>query len=95
MVVQMDGTLGSAVAGRFRCFTPPAVNTPEAFFSAARPGGMDLAAKWQEYRTTDSQSVQCWEAFLPHVAEDAPYVPTLVEGAEAVQLADLRLLQCC
>ena len=24
-----------------------------------------------------------------HVGEDAPYVPTLVEGAKAVQLADL------
>ena len=43
MVVQIDGTLGSAVAGRFRCFTQAAVNTPEAFFGAARPGGMDFA----------------------------------------------------
>jgi predicted dehydrogenase len=32
---------------------------------------------------------QCWELFLRHVAEDAPYLPTLVEGAKAVQLADL------
>ena len=32
---------------------------------------------------------QCWESFLRHVVEDAPYVPTLVEGAKAVQLADL------
>jgi hypothetical protein len=29
------------------------------------------------------------ELFLRHVAEDAPYLPTLVEGAKAVQLADL------
>ena len=39
MVVQMDGTLGSAVAGRFRCFTQAAVNTPEAFFGGGRPSG--------------------------------------------------------
>ena len=32
---------------------------------------------------------QCWEAYLRHVAENAPYLPTLVEGAKAVQLADL------
>ena len=32
---------------------------------------------------------QCWETFLRDAAEDAPYVPTLVEGAKAVQLADL------
>jgi predicted dehydrogenase len=92
MVVQIDGTLGSAVAGRFRCFTQAAVNTPEVFFGAARPGGMDIAAQWQEVpdtRRTANPFRQCWEAFLCHVAEDAPYVPTLVEGAKAVQLADL------
>jgi predicted dehydrogenase len=92
MVVQIDGTLGSAVAGRFRCFTQAAVNTPEAFFGAAPPGGMDLAAQWQEVPDTlptANPFRQCWEAFLRHVAEDAPYVPTLVEGAKAVQLADL------
>lgn len=92
MVVQIDGTLGSAAAGRARCFTQAAVNTPEAFFGAARPGGMDFPAQWQE--VPDAQPAgnpfrQCWEAFLRHVAEDAPYVPTLVEGAKAVQLADL------
>ena len=32
---------------------------------------------------------QCWELFLRHVGEDAPYLPTLVEGAKAVQLAEL------
>jgi predicted dehydrogenase len=92
MVVQIDGTLGSAVAGRFRCFTQAAVNTPEAFFGAAQPGGMDLATQWQEVPDTlptANPFRQCWEAFLRHVAEDAPYVPTLVEGAKAVQLADL------
>jgi len=92
MVVQIDGTLGSAVAGRFRCFTQAAVNTPEAFFGAAQPGGMDLAEQWQEVPDTlptANPFRQCWEAFLRHVAEDAPYVPTLVEGAKAVQLADL------
>jgi predicted dehydrogenase len=90
MLVQIDGTLGSAVAGRTRCFTQAAVNTPEAFFGAAR--GMDFAAQWQEVPDTLPSANpfrQCWEAFLRHVAEDAPYVPTLVEGAKAVQLADL------
>lgn len=92
MLVQIDGTLGSAVAGRNRCYTQAAVNTPETFFGANRPGGMDFFAQWQE--VPDTLPVrppfrQCWEAFLRHVAEDAPYVPTLVEGAKAVQLADL------
>ena len=92
MVVQIDGTQGSAVAGRARCFTQAAVNTPEAFFGPNRPGGMDFLAQWQEVPDTlqgGNPFRQCWEAFLRHVAEDAPYVPTLVEGAKAVQLADL------
>jgi predicted dehydrogenase len=92
MVVQIDGTEGSAAAGRFRCFTQSAAATPEAFTAAARPGGVDLMAYWQEVPETPSPLNpfrQCWEAFLRHVAEDAPYLPTLVEGAKAVQLADL------
>ena len=92
MVVQIDGTLGSAVAGRFRCFTQSAASTPEAFTAAARPGGVDLMAHWQEVPDTPgikNPFRQCWELFLRHVVEDAPYLPTLVEGAKAVQLADL------
>ena len=92
MVVQIDGTQGSAVAGRFRCLTQSAAETPEAFILAARPGGVDLMAPWQEVPDAPGNKNpfrQCWEAFLRHVAEDAPYLPTLVEGAKAVQLADL------
>jgi predicted dehydrogenase len=86
MLVQIDGTHGSAVAGRAKCFSQSAVNTPDTF---ARPGNTDLST-WSEVpdtRPTTPPFRQCWEAFLRHVAEDAPYTPTLVEGAKAVQLA--------
>jgi predicted dehydrogenase len=91
MVVQIDGTAGSAVAGRMRCFTQGAVSTPEAFFGGGRPASIDFFAQWQE--VPDSLPVknpfrQCWETFLRYVGEDAPYVSTLLEGAKAVQLAD-------
>lgn len=91
MVVQIDGTLGSAVAGRFKCYTQSAAETPEAFIKAARPGGVDLMAHWKEVPEVPEKTPfrQCWELFLRHVAEDATYLPTLVEGAKAVQLADL------
>jgi predicted dehydrogenase len=92
MVVQIDGTAGSAVAGRMRCFTQSAVSTPEAFFGGGRPASLDFFAQWQEVPDTlpvKNPFRQCWEAFLRHVGEDAPYVPTLLEGAKAVQLADL------
>ncbi len=92
MVVQIDGTHGSAVAGRFRCFTQAAVNTPDAFLGGGQRSNMDFLAQWQEVPDTlpgGNPFRQCWETFLRHVAEDAPYVPNLVEGAKAVQLADL------
>ncbi len=92
MMVHIDGTDGSASAGRFQCFTQAAVNTPEAFIKAARPGGVDLQAQWEEVPDTIDMKPpfrQLWENFLRHVGEDAPLVPTLVEGAKAVQLADL------
>ncbi len=91
MVVQIDGTEGSAVAGRFRCYTQSAAETPEAFIKAARPGGVDLMADWKEVPESADKPPfrQCWELFLRHVAEDAPYLHSLVEGAKAVQLADL------
>ena len=92
MMVHIDGTHGSASAGRFQCFTQAGVNTPEAFIRAARPGGIDLQAHWEEVPDTVERAPpfrQCWEIFLRHVGEDAPYLPTLVEGAKAVQLADL------
>src|SRR6476659_2075041 len=92
MMVHIDGTHGSASAGRFQCLTQAAVNTPEAFIKAARPGGVDLQAHWEEVPDTVERAPpfrQCWEIFLRHVGEDAPYLPTLVEGAKAVQLADL------
>ena len=67
------------------------MGTPEAFFGPNRPGGMNFAEHWQEVPDTIPVLPpfrQCWEAFLRHYAEDAPYLPTLVEGAKAVQLAD-------
>jgi predicted dehydrogenase len=91
MVVQIDGTEGSAVAGRFRCYTQSLAETPEAFIKAARPGGVDLMADWKEVPDSAVKPPfrQCWVDYLHYVAEDAPYLPTLVEGAKAVQLADL------
>jgi predicted dehydrogenase len=90
MCVQIDGTLGSAVCGRNRCFSQSAANTPEAFFGAA-DGKMDFYAQWAEVPDTlpaTNPYRRCWELFLRHLGEDAPYVPTLLEGAKAVQLAE-------
>ena len=47
MVVQIDGTDGSAVAGRYRCFTQTAGETPDAFFGGGQRATMDFAAQWR------------------------------------------------
>jgi len=91
MSVEIDGTLGSAVAGRNRCFVQSDAATPDAFFGMAL-GKVDPKAQWTEVPDTRgyiNPYRQCWESFLRHVAEDAPFVSTLLEGAKAVQLAEL------
>ncbi len=91
MMVQIDGTLGSAVAGRNRCRTQAAANTPDAFFASAQPAAPPFESQWSEVPDNAPHLPpfrRCWEEFLRHVGEDAPYVPTLLEGAKAVQLAE-------
>jgi hypothetical protein len=72
------------VAGRFRCFTQSAADAGSLILP---PGSGDLMAHWQEVPET-AKPLPVWETFLRHVGEDAPYLPTLVEGAKAC-FADL------
>jgi predicted dehydrogenase len=91
IVVQIDGTGGSAAAGRHRCFAQAAAETPDAF-TAAAAGGVDFAAQWAEVPDNGPYANpyrRCWEEFLRHVWEDAAYASTLLAGAKAVQLAEL------
>ena len=53
---------------------------------------MDFFGQWHDVPSNApflSPFRRCWEDYLRHVAEDAPFVPTLLEGAKAVQLAEL------
>ncbi len=90
--IQIDGTHGSAVAGLHDCRTQSLFNTPKPPWNADARQPMNFYHQWQDvpdniaYRPSFRA---CWEDFLRHVAEDAPFVPTLLEGAKAVQLAEL------
>src|SRR5437667_4876754 len=46
--IQVDGTLGSAVAGLHRCFVQPSVATPKPAFSPEQPQSMVFDEQWQE-----------------------------------------------
>ena len=89
--IQVDGTLGSAVAGLHRCFIQPAVATPRPLFRPEQPQPIVFDEQWQELpdlEPFENGYRAGWELFLRHVAEDAPFPAPLLEGAKSVQLAE-------
>jgi predicted dehydrogenase len=92
--IQVDGTLGSAVAGLRGCKTQHRVNTPRPTWNPDVPNPFDFFADWQEVPDNaefDNAFKVQWEMFLRHVAVDAPFIHDFVEGAKGVQLAELGL----
>ena len=90
----VDGTLGSAVAGLHRCRSQARVNTPKPVWNPDIPQTIDFFGGWQEVPDTavhDNGFKVQWEMFIRHVAEDAPWPHTLLEGAKGVQLAEAGL----
>ena len=90
--IQIDGTHGSAVAGLHACRAQALVATPRPPWNADAPQPMDFYTQWQAVPDNIPYPPSfrvCWDEFLRHVAEDAPLAPTLLEGAKAVQLAEL------
>lgn len=91
---QVDGTQGSAVAGLHRCRTQSRVNTPKPVWNPDIPQSIDFFSNWSEVpdnQVYDNGFKLQWEAFIRHLAEDAPWNYTLLEGAKGVQLAELGL----
>jgi len=91
---QVDGTLGSAVAGLQRCFLQPRAGTPKPVWNPDIPQAIDFFETWQEVPTNatyDNAFKAQWELYIRHVCEDAPFRWNLLEGAKGVQLADCAL----
>lgn len=89
---QVDGTHGSAVAGLHSCYSQHRVNTPKPVWNPDQPQTMNFFDDWEEVPDNtvfDNGFKVQWEEFLRHVAEDAPWSYTLLEGAKGVQLAEL------
>ncbi len=90
----VDGTHGSAVAGLQDCRAQSRVATPRPVWNPDVKQGMDFFGQWQEVPDTevyDNGFKIQWEAFIRHVAEDAPYRWTLPEGVKGVQLVEAAL----
>jgi predicted dehydrogenase len=92
--LHVDGTEGSAIAGLRDCKTQHRVNTPRPVWNPDMPNPFKFREHWQEVPDNgvfeNAFKVQ-WEMFLRHVALDAPFPHTFVDGARGVQLAELGL----
>jgi predicted dehydrogenase len=91
----VDGVLGSAVAGLQKCWTQSRVNTPKPVWNPDLPQPIDFRAGWQEVPDNipyaNGFRVQ-WEMFLRHVAgETSEFRWNLEAGARGVQLAEAGL----
>jgi len=92
--IQVDGTLGSAVATLRGCKIQRRADTPRAVWNPDVPDPVDYYASWQEVPDDgplDNAFKVQWERFLLHVATDAPFPHDFCEGAKGVQLAELAL----
>ena len=94
LTIQVDGTLGSAVAGLRECWIQPGGATPRPVWNPDIPQAIDFFSGWQkvpEQRAYDNAFKVQWELFLRHVALDEPFRWSLLEGAKGVQLAEKGL----
>ena len=94
LTLQVDGTLGSAVAGLRDCWIQPYGATPRPVWNPDIPNPIDFFASWQkvpEQRQYDNAFKAQWELFLRHVAREEPFPWSLREGAKGVQLAEKGL----
>ncbi len=92
--IQVDGTLGSAVATLRDCKIQSRADTPRAVWNPDVPNAVDYSAGWRDVRDDgpfDNAFKVQWERFLLHVATGAPFLHDFYEGAKGVQLAELAL----
>lgn len=92
--IQVDGTEGSAVAGLRDCRIQHRAATPRAIWNPDIPSPWKYREHWQEVPDNgvfeNAFKVQ-WEAFLRHVAEDAPFPHSFLDGARGVQIVELGM----
>ena len=92
--LQVDGTLGSAVAGLRHCAIQHRVSTPMPVWNPDLPDPLDYPSQWTDVpdnMTFDNGFKAEWELFLAAAAENRPFAWDLTEGAKGVQLADLAM----
>jgi len=94
LVLQVDGTKGTAVAGLRECWIQDEAMTPKPVWNPDIDSPIDYYENWAKIPTRDPYDnafkVQ-WEKFLRHYAQNNPFPWNLKEGAKGVQLAELGM----
>jgi predicted dehydrogenase len=91
LTVRAEGTMGTAVATLHECRLQTLANTPKPVFPVQAPQAMDFHAQWADVPDLvpfKNSYRQAWEAYLRHVAEDAPNGASLTQAARALQLIE-------
>ena len=101
LVLQVDGTAGSAVATLRDCFIQPYDATPRCIWNPDVANQVDFWKGWSPVADRaaagpgepayDNAFKAEWELFLRHVVTGEAFRWTLLEGAKGVQLAELGL----
>jgi predicted dehydrogenase len=91
---QVDGTLGSAVAGLFGCRIQPRVVTPMPVWNPDLPTTEDYRSQWEQIPDNaeflNGFRAQ-WEKFLSDVDAGRPHPYDLAAGVRGLQLAEAGL----
>ncbi|HKB34771.1 MAG TPA: Gfo/Idh/MocA family oxidoreductase [Candidatus Dormibacteraeota bacterium] len=94
LVLQVDGTDGSAVAGLRDCVVQPREATPRPVWDPDSPQPINFYDGWEpvpDTGPTENAFKTQWELFLKHVVCGDPFPWDLREGAKGVQLAELAM----
>ena len=90
LTLQVDGTMGSAVAGLRDCVAQHHGATPRPVWNPDIDSPINFFDNWTRVPAqqvfANAFKVE-WEMFLRHVVLDEPFRHTLLEGAKGVQLA--------
>ncbi len=92
--MQIDGTLGSAVATLRECRVQSLADTPKPVWNPDIPQPIDFYGGWkliEDGIDYDNAFKVQWEKFIAHVVAGVPFRWDLMEGAKGVQLAEAGL----
>mgnify|MGYP000057749733 CR=1 FL=1 len=91
LVMQVDGTKGSAIVGLRKCWAQSMADTPKPVWNPDIESPIDYFQDWSPVPTRDpvqNAFKAQWELYIRYVIEGGEFPWDLLEGAKGVQLAE-------